>query len=261
VDVAGGFLLAGLAFCLFRESEARLPVMPNVRVGCYYALGAISVLALAPALWPWGVFLLWPAVSLGMVAAGYFGLGPAIFGKSDGRLPLSTRLVFAPILIGQYLSLAYYRQKCRAWDKIAHGVLIGCRLTEAEAAMAVQQGVTAVLDLTAEFSETDRFRALTYRNLAVLDLTAPTQGQLQEAVLFITREAVKGTVYLHCKIGFSRSAAVAAAYLLATREAATVNEAVARLRTVRPSIIIRSEAMEALCAFVKRSSGGGVQRV
>jgi protein-tyrosine phosphatase len=47
----------------------------------------------------------------------------------------------------------------------------------------------------------------------------------------------------------SRSAAVAGAYLLAAQEAATVEEAVARLRKVRPSIIIRPEAMEALRGF------------
>ena len=64
--------------------------------------------------------------------------------------------MLAPILIGQYLSLVYYRRQCRAWDEVVPGVLIGRTLTEAEAAAAVKQGVTAVLDLTAEFSEAAR---------------------------------------------------------------------------------------------------------
>jgi len=249
VDIAGGFLLAGVAFCLIREPGPRLSVVPNVRIGCYYAVGTAALLALVPAIWPWGVFLLWPATGLGIVAAGYFGLGPGIFRKTDGCLPLSSRFVFAPILLGHALSLAYYRRRCRAWDELAPGVLIGCRLTEAEADNAVKQGVTAVLDLTAELSEAPRFRALKYRNLAILDLTAPTQDQLHEAIVFIAEEAAKGIVYIHCKIGYSRSAAVAGAYLLASQEAANVKEAVARLRSVRPSIIIRREAMEALTAF------------
>src|SRR5439155_17411517 len=128
---------------------------------------------------------------------------------------------------------------------------IGRALTALEAAAAVRDGVTAVLDLTAEFSESAPFRATTYRNLPVLDLTAPTPDQLHEAVAFLAEEAAKGTVYLHCKIGYSRSAAVAGAYLLAGREAATVEEAVARLRKVRPSIVIRPEVMEALRAFAR----------
>jgi hypothetical protein len=260
VDVAGGFVLAGFAFYLFREPGPRLPVVANVRVGCYYAAGAAAVLALAAGAWPWGAFLLWPAAGLGMVAGAYFGLGPGIFRKADGRLPLCTRFVLAPVLIGQYLSLAYYRRQCRAWDEVARGVLIGRALTDAEAAAAGQRGVTAVLDLTAEFSEAAPFRAARYRNLPILDLTAPTQGQLHEAAAFIAEEAARGTVYLHCKIGYSRTAAVAGAYLLASREAATAEEAVARLREVRPSIVIRPEAMEALRAFARGEPEPAVSR-
>lgn len=256
VDVAGGFVLAGFAFYFFRESTERLPVVANRRIGSYYALGAALVLALAPTAWPWGVFLLWPAAGLTIVAAAYFGLGPGIFRKTDGRLPWSTRFVFAPVLIGQYVSLMYYRRQCRAWDEVAPGVLIGCTLSEAEAAAARAHGVTAVLDLTAEFSEAPSFLAATYRHLPILDLTAPTQEQLQEAAAFITEEAARGTVYVHCKIGYSRSAAVAGAYLLAGRRSATAAEAVAQLRSARPSIVIRPEAMEVLHAFARNMENG-----
>src|SRR5262249_23665943 len=144
MDVVGGLLLAGFAFHLFRESDKRLPVVPNIRVGCYYAAGAAMLLALAPAVGPWGALLLWPSAGLGIAAAGYFGLGPWIFHKSNGCLPLSTRIVLAPVLMGHYLSLAYYRRQCRAWDRAAHGVLMGRSLSRAEAARAVRQGVTAV---------------------------------------------------------------------------------------------------------------------
>ena len=44
VDIAGGFMLAGFAFYLFHESGSRLPVVPNFRVGCYYAAAAAVVL-------------------------------------------------------------------------------------------------------------------------------------------------------------------------------------------------------------------------
>jgi membrane-associated phospholipid phosphatase len=249
VDIAGGLLLGGFAFYFFREFNPRLPVQANVRVGCYYAVGAVTVLAMAPAIGRWGVFLFWPAAGLGIIAVAYFGYGPGIFRKTDGRLPLSTRLVLAPILLGHYLSLVYYRRQCRAWNQVVPGVLIGRALTQAEATDALSQGVTAVLDLTAEFSETASLRKARYKNLPILDLTAPTQDQLHEAVAFISEEAARGTVYVHCKIGYSRSSAVVGAYLLATQHAATAEETVALLRSVRPSIVIRCEAMEALCAF------------
>lgn len=251
VDVAGGFLLAAFAFYLFPESAPRLPVTVNFRVGSYYASGAVAAAAVALAARPLGAFLLWPAAAFGMLAAGYFGLGPGVFRKVAGRLPLSTRVALAPVLVGQYLSLAYYRRRCRAWDEVAPGVLVGRTLTAREAASAVRRGVTAVLDLTAEFSESAPFRAMKYHNLPVLDLTAPTRVQLHEAVAFIARGAAAGRVYVHCKIGFSRSAAVVGAYLLATRQAATAEEAVARLCTVRPGIVVRPEAMQALRDFAR----------
>jgi protein-tyrosine phosphatase/membrane-associated phospholipid phosphatase len=249
VDVAGGLVLAGFAFYVFREADSRRCVTPNVRVGGYYAAGAVMVLTLAKALGLWGAFLLWPAAGLGITAAAYCGIGPGIFRKTDGCLPWSTRFLLAPMLIGQYLSLVYYRRHCLAWDEVVPAVLIGRTLSEAEAAEAVKQGVTAVLDLTAEFSEAAPFRDTTYLNLPILDLTAPTQDQLREAVAFIAQEALHGTVYVHCKIGYSRSAAVLGAYLLTTGQAATIEEAVEILRDARPSIVMRPEVMEALRTF------------
>jgi protein-tyrosine phosphatase len=186
---------------------------------------------------------------LGIVAAAYFGLGPGIYRKTGGRLPLSTQFVMAPVLIGQHLSLAHYRSQCRAWNELTPGLWIGRVLRETEAEAAIAQGVTAVLDLTTEFSEPAPFRAANYRNLPILDLTTPNQDQLAEAVAFIVDEAARGLVYVHCKAGYSRTAAVAGAYLLASGEAATVEEAIARLREVRPTIVVRSEAEEALRTF------------
>jgi membrane-associated phospholipid phosphatase len=255
VDVAGGFVLATVCLYLVRDSAPRLPVARNPRVGAYYAVGSAASAGLALATWPWGGLLLWPAVALGTVAGGYFGLGPGIFRKADGRLALSARLLLGPCLAGQWLSLAYYRRQGHPWDDAAPGVLIGGRLTTGDAAAAIGRGVTAVLDLTAEFSEARPFRALAYRNVQILDLTAPTPAQLDEAVRFITEQAPRGTVYVHCKIGYSRSAAVVGAYLLASGRARTADEAVAILRRARPAIVVRPEAYGALRAFAMAGAG------
>ncbi len=246
VDVAGGIVLAGFAFYAFPDAAARGEVTPNRRVGSYYVTGALVLLSLAWPLRPWGLFLIWPGAALGIVAAGYVGLGPGVYRKRAGLVPPSARFVLAPVLAGHYLSLWYYRRQCRAWDEVVPGVLVGRHLSDAEAAQAVRAGVTAVLDLTAEFSEPAAFRTTRYRNVPMLDLTAPTVNQLREAVAFIADQVARGTVYVHCKAGYSRSAAVVAAYLLATGRAGGVEEAVALLRHARPAIIIRAEVTQAL---------------
>ena len=68
---------------------------------------------------------------------------------------------------------------------------------------------------------------------------------------FIANQSRNGIVYIHCKAGYSRSAAAVAAYLLDAGKAETIRDAVAQLHTARPSIVIRSEIFRALADDAK----------
>ena len=259
IDIAGGFVLAGYCFYLFRKRTLALPVVPNRRIGSYYATGAAVILILGTILWPWGVLLLWPAIALGIVAIAYFRAGPIVFRKTEGKLPWSTRFVLGPCLVGQYLSLLYYRSQGRSWDKITPKIWIGRKLGSRAANEALCSGVASVLDLSAEFSEAKPFRKINYLNIPVLDLTAPTQAQLVEMGKFIGNRSRTGAVYVHCKIGYSRSASAITAYLIMSGKVKTAEEAFAMIRRVRPSAVIRPEVRSALSEFenrVRSSSGG-----
>jgi membrane-associated phospholipid phosphatase/predicted protein tyrosine phosphatase len=255
LDLIGGFVLATFCFYLFPEKRTKWPVVVNLRVGAYYAVAAVLLAVIAILLRPWGFLLIWPGLTLTIVAAGYFGLGPQIYRKVDGRLPLSTRCVLGPSLVGQYLSLLYYKRQCRPWDEISPGIWIGRKLNDSEAEAAARQGVTAVLDLTAEFDETRPFLQLQYLNVPILDLTAPTQEQLSRMAAFIERECSRGIVYVHCKIGYSRSAGAVAAYLLSSRQAATVENVLSTIKAARPSIVVRPEIVAALRQFSEGRRG------
>jgi protein-tyrosine phosphatase len=152
-------------------------------------------------------------------------------------------------LLGQEVSRRYYRRQCDAWNELTPRVWIGGVLNRGEAAAAIGNGVTAVLDLTGEFSEAAPFREVTYRNIPILDLTAPTAAQLQEIAGFIDEHAEHGIVYVHCKIGYSRTAAAAAAYLLRSGIALSVEDAIKRIRRARPAVVIRPEVRTALEQF------------
>ena len=261
MDVVAGFALG--AYCLYffpgttsvfdsvhgDRAPSLQPRSKNTRVGLYYFAGAVVVTGLIALWWPWGAFLLWPAVSLGLVAAAYFGLGSAIFRKRYGRLPWPTWWTLAPVLLGLELSRLYYRRQCRHWNELTASVWIGGVLTEREAEEVVRRGVTAVLDLTAEFSEAAAFLRCDYRNIAVLDLTAPSTGQLEEIANFIENRSRNGIVYVHCKIGYSRSAAAAAAWLLKNGKTRSVSDAIAMVRNVRPCVVVRPEVIAALEQF------------
>lgn len=247
VDVVGGLFLAAICFHVpCGDGE----VVPNRRVGGYYLAGMVPVAVLAWMLKPWGLLLFWPAAGLGIVAYGYFKTGARIYHKKDGRIPLGARVVLAPVLFGQHLSLSHYRRQCRAWDEVTPEILIGRLLTEDEARDAIRKGVTAVLDLTGEFSEVPVFLNITYLNVPVMDLTAPTPGQFRQAVSFIDAQSKTGKVYVHCKIGYSRSAAVVMAWLITSGRASSPEEAAEMIRCVRPSVVIRPEIAPAVSAFV-----------
>lgn len=254
MDVVAGFALGAYCVYFFPESASRGPVTPNRRVGSYYLIGTFLFASLAVLFWPGGAFLIWPTVSLGIAAAAYFGAGPGIFRKRDGRLPWTTWWALGPVLLGQELSRLYYRRQCRAWDELTPQVWIGSVLSHREATEAVREGVTAVLDLTAEFSERAPLRGLKYRNIQVLDLTAPGLDQLEEMAEFIETESRHGIVFVHCKIGYSRTGAAAGAYLLRAGKAGSVAEAIGRLREVRPTIMVRPEAVAALEEFAEALS-------
>jgi hypothetical protein len=254
VDVVGGFVVAAICFYQFREGQPSLTVVPNRRIALYYGVGTVALVGLGIAGWPWTAILFWPAISTSIVTAGYLGLGPAIYRKAGGRLPLSARMILAPCLLGQHASLSYYRRQCDPWNEVTPRVWAGVKLGRREALEAKRRGVTAVLDLTAEFSEAPAFLELPYRNVPVLDLTRLTAGQLNDAVGFIKQHAAEGVVYVHCKVGYSRTAAVVGAYLLASGQVSTAEEAVAMLRKARPPIIIRPEAWAVLREFEKSSA-------
>jgi hypothetical protein len=254
IDIIGGFALAAICFYVIREtpwrSEAHNP--RNPRVGARYAAGAVLLALTAIAIgrhygWP----LWWPAICFGLVSAAYFGLGPAVYGKCNGRLPLSSRLLLLPMLLGQHASLRHYARRSDAWNQVLPNLWLGRHLSRLEAETALAAGVTAVIDLTSEFSRPAPFHSVPTLFLPVLDLTAPTPAQINQAVGFFQSHGATGVVYVHCKVGYSRSAAIAGACLISNGHSRSATDVIAHLRRVRPNIVIRPEAESALEAFAK----------
>ena len=246
VDVLGGFWLGLIALHLYRFDETPPPRSANRTIAIGYAILALVCSQLARISWPWTFVFVWPAFAFGVGAFGHGGFGAGIYRKRDGWLTWTTKLLLGPLLFVQWLSWIYYRGKSARWSEVTPQVWIGALPTPEKAREAVAAGVTAVLDLTVEFSETEPFLKTHYLNLPVLDLTAPTTTQLAEAVRFIEQESARGIVFVHCKAGYSRAAGAVGAWMLKTARARSVEEVVAQLEAVRPGIVIRPEIRDAL---------------
>jgi len=261
IDLYTGVMVAVLCFYLFPDCSVKqheysksvtvssTPERPHFKIMGAYLCGALLTVLLAWQFWQTLHLLLWPAAALSLIAASYGGIGTAVFLKSSGTLSLCSQIALAPYLLGAHLSFLRYTRGQVLFQEIVPGVLIGRKLNSTEASQAIRTGVTAVIDLTAEFSEAKPLRALAYLNLQTMDLTPPSLQQLNQAVAFIGREKAKGKTLVHCALGYARSACVVAAYLMAAGHASTVHHAVEMIRTIRPGIVLDSDALLLLERF------------
>lgn len=250
-DVVSGFFVAAFIFYFIPDKGKSVNSIIFSRVGLYYLMGSLSLVFLSVLLPPWGLVFLWPALTFGIVGVAYFRTDSNLTRKHKGKIPLSTKIALAPWLIGQRLTAIYYQRQCKSWNEVVPGICIGRILNEKGAQAVIKDGVTTVIDLTTEFSEAKLLLDQKYFNFQVLDLTAPSLSVLQQSVELIDEYKKNGVVYIHCKIGYSRSAAVAGAYLLYTGKAKTVKDAVNHLRMVRESIVVRPEIFGVLDAYLK----------
>ena len=104
----------------------------NPRVGLYYTAGALLLLGIALLTEPLGWILLWPTLSVVLVALGYFGLGAYVYGKKDGRHPLWAQTLHWFTIRGHEISRRLYARQCDPWNELAPGLWIGRHLVKAE---------------------------------------------------------------------------------------------------------------------------------
>jgi protein-tyrosine phosphatase len=156
----------------------------------------------ALALWIGGaaLWLIWPTVSLVLVAANYAVFGAAGFQKgADGRMSLAARVLLAPYLAGAWINSRAWTRREPAPVTVADGVALG-RLP----ARKVAAEFATVIDLSAELPR-PRGRAA-WRAFPTLDLVVPQPQLLCAAAQAIEEARARGPVLVCCALGYSRSA-------------------------------------------------------
>lgn len=130
--------------------------------------------------------------------------------------------------------------KTRWYDEVAPGLVLGALPDAALARHLADEGVTAVVNMVAEWEGPVAFyksAGIEQLWMPIVDFTSPTAGQLDSAVSWIAEKtSAGGRVYLHCKAGKGRSGTVALAYLISV-ESLTPNEAQVKLAERRPQVL------------------------
>ncbi len=113
-----------------------------------------------------------------------------------------------------------------------------------------RNGVRAVLTLTEEPLDEAAVEAadMNTRHIPVADFGTPSLAQLNEGVAYIRERASDGEpVYVHCWAGIGRTGTFVAAYLAST--GMDVNQAVSRVRALRPGAVETAEQLDQLRRF------------
>ena len=248
IDIPTGALLGLLCLWLWPLDassplrHARFTDDPKRRrLALFYAIGATACFGMATfgdiALW-----LCWPGVALLMVALHYAVFGVEGFQKqADGRIAHGARWLLAPYRLGAWINSRLWTMREAPAAQIAHRVWLGRMPT---AAQAHALGIARIVDVSAELSTP---KGIPVRCVPMLDLIAPTTAQLAAAAEAIEAQLCDdGDVLVCCALGYSRSAAAVAAWLLQTGRAEHADEAIERVQTRRPQLVLHAAHRHAL---------------
>jgi protein-tyrosine phosphatase/membrane-associated phospholipid phosphatase len=220
-------------FALTRDPRRR---QLAIRYGAGALVCAIAALTIGRSAW----WLFWPAVALGLVAANYLAFGAAGFQKSaDGRMSLAARILLAPYLVGARINSRLWTRNDPAPADIGDGVAIGRNPSSWDATK-----FASIVDLSAEMPAPSGHQG--WHAYPTLDLVPAKPATLREAAAAIERARANGPVLVCCALGYSRSASAVATWLLITGRASSLQDAVERIRSVRPRIVLGDDARQAI---------------
>jgi protein-tyrosine phosphatase len=202
------------------------------------AAGALALLAIVlngAVLW-----LLWPAVALAVVSAAYLGFGTGLFAKgADGRIDWATRLILLPYLLGAWLNARLWTRNEPRCVEIADGVWLGRFPSAADC-----RDMHSIVDMTCEFSRPGSTGI--WAAIPMLDLVAPEVASLAAAAEKIEKLRPQGPVLVCCALGYGRSAAVLAVWLVRTQRATDLQAALRQLKEKRPRLALNARQLRAV---------------
>ena len=258
IDVPTGIWVGWFCIWLFPDNApsmlSRLSLTADPRrrrIAGIYLLGGLGIAVAAFTTGGAALWLLWITGSLLLVAAIYLALDETAFQKNpDGTMRAASWWLLAPYFVGAWVNSRAWTRHDNRVDRLHSGVMLG-RIPLAQD--LAEAGISNVVDLTAELPLDSR--GYTYRNVPVLDLTLPSGPQLAAAAQAIETALAGGPTLVCCALGYSRSALACAAWLLLTRRAESVEQALAQLRQARPSVVLGDDHVSLLRQFVASKRG------
>lgn len=217
--------------------------------GIYLLLFLLS-LSLAIYIGGIGLWLLWLAGAFVLVSANYLQFGATGFQKqANGHFPFAITILYLPYFAIMWLNSRLWTLKNKPADFIMDNVYLG-RIASHNTLQTKR--IVSIVDFCAELP-IGQFNGY-YSLIPVLDMTPLSIKQCQLAAETIDQFQKQGSVLVCCALGYSRSATAVIAWLLLTKRAANVEDAITKVKTARCSVVISSKQKALLINWFNRIS-------
>jgi len=194
---------------------------PQIRLTMLYLSGAIVCTVAAFAFQGLVWLLAWPGFALSMVAAAYWTGNAAWLGPTWLMLPYTA---------AAWINSRLWTRGEPAQNHLRDAVWIGRAPSRQN-----RQGMNSVVALAPELPIRGD------AHVAMLDLSPPSEEQLEAAVGAIRNLAARRPTLVCCALGYSRSAIASAAWLIASGHATDVDDAIQQVKNARPQVVISRE--------------------
>lgn len=213
IDIPTGFLLGILIVYLINEKKQNyftksFTTPRNIKIALYYLVLSIVFMILSFKLSSILCFYLF--LSFFSLSAIYtFGLNNFLISKNP-YLNLIQKIFFLPYFIGSHLSWLYYKKKIPFISKFDENIYFGRQADKNEYKKLKEMGIKRIINLSPElqFNKTD----IPQKKYNFLDLTIQEPKNILEVIKEI--ESGKDKLYIHCKLGMSRTILVISSYML-----------------------------------------------
>ena len=267
IDIPTGLLAGALCLWLFpitakspfKKDDLQTLTPKHLKLGSYYLCGALLFLILAYLFQPWGLWLLYPAISLFGVALSYYLVRPHFFQKqADGSLSIAATMLFAPYLIFAWLNSRIWTKKHPEDSQILKIENTTIFLGRIPTRSTIQK-YQAVFDCVAELPVNSKNSYFQYSSLDLIPLQA---DQLQRAVEVFNQlmaaassQSTQQHVLIYCALGYSRSNAILCAWLMQQQHATQVNEAIQIVQSARPWVRLNDVQIKNLNTYQLKLKG------
>lgn len=154
---------------------------------------------------------------------------------------IAAQWLLAPYILGAWINSRLWTRRSPEPKHVMDDVWIGRYPSDDNVISCHAQ---SVIDLTAELPV--RAPPCAWHCVPMLDLVTPSTQALRDAAGLIERHRENGPVLVCCALGYGRSAAVLATWILRSGRAATLDTAVTLVRNVRPEVVLHSADLAAI---------------